>query len=85
MTDTSFKQECEDYFANAIAHGVPVASFNCPCCAEQLKTFAPKKGEAWDSLSTCWHCDSPFVKVIMHNRIEVKTQSESQSQTLNFL
>jgi hypothetical protein len=51
---------------NAWIARVPVtklSTFDCPCCAESVQTLRPPKGQTWDSLTICPHCESMCFKV----------------------
>lgn len=52
--------------AAAKARGARIAAFKCPDCAKAIETLRPPRGDTWDSMSTCPHCDALFHKSLRH-------------------
>lgn len=47
--------------------GLKVVAFLCPECEEAIVTPAAPKGETWDSLANCPHCNVLYMKVTTHD------------------
>lgn len=45
------------------AQGVKMTKFSCPSCAREIETQAAPKGERWDTLANCPHCDAMYMKI----------------------
>lgn len=44
------------------AKGVKLVACSCPKCTKIIKTLAAPKGETWDSMAQCPHCETLFMK-----------------------
>lgn len=42
--------------------GVRILKFAAPCCGESIETRAGQPGRTWDTLATCQHCGSLYLK-----------------------
>lgn len=45
------------------AKGVKLVACSCPKCTKIIKTLPAPKGETWDSVAQCPHCEALFMKV----------------------
>lgn len=45
------------------AQGVKLVQFSCPTCAKSIDTRPAPKGERWDSLAICPHCEAMYMKI----------------------
>lgn len=52
--------ECNDRLK---AGGAKLVSFPCPACNSGIETLPAPKGEQWDSLSSCPHCEALYMKI----------------------
>jgi Zn finger protein HypA/HybF involved in hydrogenase expression len=52
-----------DYNDRLKAQGIKLIEFACPCCAEKIETRPAPRGEEWDSLAQCPHCDAMYTKI----------------------
>ena len=59
----SLKQRYTEYNDRLKASGARMLSFNCPACSQSIETQAATKGDTWDTLSTCPHCEALFMKI----------------------
>jgi hypothetical protein len=57
------KQQYLDYIAKLEAMGKPVTSYVCPECKGAIKTQAAPADQAWDTLSSCPHCEELHLKL----------------------
>lgn len=48
---------------------VRILSYQCPKCGETIDTQAAPKGDAWDTLTTCPHCDDLHMKITRHSAV----------------
>lgn len=51
-------------------HGKRVLAFDCPKCAEQIETPAAPKGEDWNSMAVCPHCQALYMKLVTDKTAE---------------
>jgi hypothetical protein len=58
------------FVERAKASRTPLVKFSCPACRQVIETIPAPKGEVWDSLSTCPHCEALFMKVISETSVE---------------
>ena len=45
------------------AKGAKMIKFNCPMCAKDIETLPAPKGEFWDTLAQCPHCEALYIKI----------------------
>lgn len=57
------KQQYLDYIAKLEVMGKPVKAYECPGCKGEIKTQTAPAGQAWDTLSSCPHCDELHMKL----------------------
>lgn len=50
------------------AQGLKFLSFDCPKCGEGIETQRATRGDTWDTLSTCPHCEALFMKITTHKK-----------------
>lgn len=50
------------------AKGAKLLAYGCPHCRKILKTLAAPKGEKWDSLSMCPHCDNVYMRFTQNHK-----------------
>ena len=48
-------------------------SFKCPNCHQLIQTLPTPKGEVWDTICTCPHCEKSFVKITKYTTVETKS------------
>lgn len=56
----TLKQRYSEYKDRLRASGVKLVSFDCPCCSEIIDTKPAPKGETWDTMATCPHCEGMY-------------------------
>ena len=56
-------QQYLDYIAKLESAGKPITSYVYPECQGAIKTQAAPAGQAWDTLSSCPHCDELHLKL----------------------
>lgn len=52
----------QEYNNRLKARGIKMVSYQCPCCSESIETQPAPKGEKWDTLSECPHCNRLYMK-----------------------
>lgn len=45
------------------AKGATLITFACPACAKDIETLPAPKGEYWDTLAQCPHCEKLYMKI----------------------
>lgn len=58
------------FIERAKAGHTTLVQFSCPSCKQDIETIPAPEGEVWDSLSTCPHCETLFMKVISGFSVE---------------
>lgn len=60
------------YVRRVEANGGKLICFKCPDCRQDIKTIPAPRGEVWDTVSTCPHCEQSFVKITNGNNVETE-------------
>lgn len=63
MAKATLMQRYTDYNDRLKARGIKLIAFACPECGESIETQSAPKGEVWDALSDCPHCERMFMKI----------------------
>ncbi len=63
----TLRRDHNKFIALARSKRASILAFNAPCCFKQIETLAAPKGRTWDSLNTCPHCGSLFMKITTHD------------------
>lgn len=63
------KQKHEEFIAKIKANGGNTLTFVAPCCSQEIEDRAGNKGETWDTLATCPHCGTLYMKVTTEHEI----------------
>jgi len=64
----------ERYLAYWADNKTPVLEFTCPyrACATTLKVAKPPRGDTWDSMATCPHCERDFYYIATNRKVKTK-------------
>jgi Zn finger protein HypA/HybF involved in hydrogenase expression len=63
MANATLMQRYTEYNDRLKAQGVKLIAFDCPSCKQSIETHPAPKGEVWDTLSECPHCNAMFMKI----------------------
>ncbi|KPX46955.1 hypothetical protein ALO68_200094 [Pseudomonas syringae pv. helianthi] len=63
MACATLMQLYTEYNDRLKAQGIKLITFSCPNCNESVETRPAPKGDTWDTLSDCPHCNSMFMKI----------------------
>ncbi|EPG9355252.1 hypothetical protein ACKU3Z_030060 [Pseudomonas aeruginosa] len=63
MVNTTLMQRYTEYNDRLKAKGVKLVAFECPACQQSIETLPAPKGDVWDNLSECPHCNAMFMKI----------------------
>ena len=71
MTKPTVKERYLAYWAD---NKTPVLEFTCPfrSCATLIKVAKPPRGDTWDSLATCPHCEREFFYIATNRKVKTK-------------
>lgn len=61
MTDK--KRQYTEYLEKLHNLGKRTTAYNCPSCNGEIQTQIAPKGDKWDTLSACPHCDALHMKI----------------------
>lgn len=67
MTKQDLKIQHKLYIIRLTQKGVSVISYNCPICKTEIETRKNETGENWDSICTCYECESLYRKITKAN------------------
>ncbi|MXE43356.1 hypothetical protein FQZ95_12400 [Escherichia sp. HH41S] len=59
-------------------HGVPLTTYKCPGCGEQLMTQSSPENEVWDSFTCCPWCSAVFFKQVEGAKVKVSVVIQNQ-------
>lgn len=65
----TLKQKHAEYIAKVKATGGKTLKYVTPCCGKGVEDPAAGKGETWDTLATCPHCEALYWKVTTSRKI----------------
>lgn len=74
MTKTLMESYTE-YNERLKAQGVKMLAYRCPKCGSEIETQRATRGETWDMLSTCPHCEALYMKVTTHTKVFARIPS----------
>lgn len=57
---STLMQRYTQYNERLKAKGIKLISFDCPSCAKAIECQAAPRGDTWDSMANCPHCDALF-------------------------
>lgn len=60
---TTLLQRYTEYNDRLKAQGITLIAFECPACNQSIETQPAPKGDVWDTLSECPHCNAMFMKI----------------------
>lgn len=60
---TTLKQKHDEFIAKVKAAGKKTLIYTAPCCGKSIEDPAAPKGDWWDTLATCPHCNEIYMKV----------------------
>lgn len=63
MATATLMQRYTEYNDRLKAQGVKLIAFACPACNQNIETREAPKGDVWDTLSDCPHCNAMFMKI----------------------
>lgn len=68
----SLLQKYHEYNARLREQGTRMLTFQCPNqgCGNDIEVQAAPKGDTWDTLTTCPHCEQMFFRITHHDRVE---------------
>ncbi|HFX1466303.1 TPA: hypothetical protein ACID2X_005189 [Pseudomonas aeruginosa] len=61
-------QRYTEYNDRLKAQGVRFLASACPKCGGEIETERATRGQTWDTLSTCPHCEALFMKITTHTK-----------------
>lgn len=64
----TLKQKHDEFIARLKAQGTKILEFKCPACGKKIETQAAPKGDTWDSLSNCPHCEALYMKIVTNKK-----------------
>lgn len=57
------KKDHDEYIARLKADGTQLLVYRVPCCNGELESRAAPTGAKWDTLATCPHCGTLYMKI----------------------
>lgn len=63
MAAASLMHRYTEYNDRLKAQGIKLIAFACPCCTKSIETRPAPRGELWDTLSSCPHCNALYMKI----------------------
>lgn len=51
------------FIARVKGNGGSTLTFTAPCCGKEIEDRVGVEGETWDTLATCPHCKTLYMKV----------------------
>lgn len=64
-----------EYTARVKASGAKFLKFKCPHCSGEIETQRATRGDTWDSMTTCPHCEKMFYRSNTHYSVKTYTGS----------
>lgn len=55
------------YIERMRAHGASLTIYKCPACGGSIEALQPPRGQIFDSLVQCPHCEELHGKIVRHN------------------
>lgn len=59
----SLMKRYTEYNDRLKAKGATLIKFACPACTKDIETLPAPKGEFWDTLAQCPHCEALYMKI----------------------
>jgi|TARA_Y100001951_G_C11294393_1_gene274509 Zn finger protein HypA/HybF involved in hydrogenase expression len=63
MATSTLMQRYTEYNDRLKAQGIKLIAFECPACKQAIETQPAPKGDVWDSLAECPHCNVMYMKI----------------------
>lgn len=76
---TTALQDYAAYVARLKDRNVQLLSYCCPHCQGAIETVQPPKGERWDTLASCPHCDEVFMLLADHDQAQGRTLEDTDN------
>lgn len=66
---TTLKQKHDEFIAKAKESGAKTLTYRTPCCNKEVEDRVPPKGDVWDTMTVCPHCEKHFFKTATASKI----------------